>query len=316
MGAMTESRSELPADVTEFLNTNGAEFRAALEKGDFEVAHVLAHEGWDAIPEPKSQWEYYPDVIPRSNADMFARAGDVDHAREWLDVALNLKGPRQLGHDTELDRIEARVRLALGDRQAAELLAGTLLELYGRRPLTDRNSDLLPIAQAYVARKKGEAPPAEEAGDGGLPLADGGAASEPADLDAQIERLGAAGSDAIEEDDWRGAVESWIEALTIIPAPRSDWSASTWLYTSIGDAYYEGDQLDEALTAFNEALKCPDASGSPFLWLRLGQTLVDLGHEEPGTRALLAAYMLEGEDIFEEDQKYLTFLSGRVDLDS
>lgn len=74
--------------------------------------------------------------------------------------------------------------------------------------------------------------------------------------------------------------------------------------------------LDEALLAFGEALKCPDGTGSGFLWLRLGQALADSGELDSGGKALVAAYMLEGSEIFDgADPKYLKLVAGRIDLD-
>ena len=53
-----------------------------------------------------------------------------------------------------------------------------------------------------------------------------------------------------------------------------------------------------------EALKI-GGTGNPFVWLRLGQSAFELGNAKQATDALLSAYMLEGDEIFEdEDPKY------------
>lgn len=117
----------------------------------------------------------------------------------------------------------------------------------------------------------------------------------------------------MDDGDWEGAVDHWTTALEIIPAPRSEWTASTWLYTCLGDAYYEGGRTDDAMDALGEALKCPDGTGSGFLWLRLGQVLVDVGEVETGKKALHSAHMLEGDEIFENAPHHLELIADLLD---
>lgn len=312
---MAERRPQVPADVDEVIKARSAEFREAIASRDFDAAAVAADARWAAIPDPKSQWDYYPTVLPRSTADMFVRAGDATHASEWLAVAMD-SSSATIGENVPLDRVAARVRLAMGDRDTAERIAGTLLELHGTRPFSGDDQDLLPLAQAYAAGRSDAEASTDEESVADLPLANDGAATERPDLDDEIERLSEAGSQAMDDGDWRAAVARWTEALTIIPAPRNESTASTWLYTVIGDAYYNAGQVDAASLSLGEALKCPDAVESPFLWLRLGQVLTDSGHAKQGTDALLSAYMLAGAEIFEDqDPRYLEQLSERVDLD-
>lgn len=316
---MTERRPEVPADVEAVIKEKSAEFTQAIAAGDFDAAAAAARVRWEVIPDPKEQWDYYPSILPRSTADRFARAGDGGHAAEWLQIAMGSE-PATIGDNVPLDRVAARVRVAMGDRETAERIAGTLFELYGRRPFRGDDSDLLPLVEAYRARAAESAgkPDPDEAdaeGESPVPLADDGAATERPDLDAEIERLSEAGSQAMDDDDWQGAVDHWTAALEIIPAPRAEWTASTWLYTCLGDAYYAGDRLDEALDALGEALKCPEGTGSGFLWLRLGQVLVDAGEVETGKKALFSAHLLEGDEIFENAPNHLELIADLRDGD-
>jgi hypothetical protein len=54
----------------------------------------------------------------------------------------------------------------------------------------------------------------------------------------RITSLSSEGNGLIERGDFRGAIANWSEALTLIPEPKTDWEASTWLYASIADAHY------------------------------------------------------------------------------
>ena len=46
-------------------------------------------------------------------------------------------------------------------------------------------------------------------------------------------------------------------------------------------------------------------TGNPFVWLRLGQAAFELGMDKQATDALLSAYMLEGDEIFEDEEPKL-----------
>ncbi|MCY1445511.1 hypothetical protein D9M71_620280 [compost metagenome] len=75
-------------------------------------------------------------------------------------------------------------------------------------------------------------------------------------------------------------------------------------------------QLEEAKAYLLDALNCPDGHANPFVLLRLGQALVDLGNESVGVDYLLRAYILEGEEVFEEDGvQYLQLLRNRKLID-
>ena len=54
---------------------------------------------------------------------------------------------------------------------------------------------------------------------------------------------------------------------------------------------------------------------NPFVLLRLGQSAYEIGNKEQALEYLLRTYMLEGKEIFEEDEKkYFEFLKSNMDL--
>jgi tetratricopeptide (TPR) repeat protein len=146
-----------------------------------------------------------------------------------------------------------------------------------------------------------------------LPGLDLPAMDLPATLADKIDTLLERGNVLLDDKrDWRGAVDQWRQALSLLPEPRSQWEAWTWLNASIGDASRTGRALEDAKAALFDALSGPDGNTNPFILLRLGQTLVDLGDTERGIEHLLRAYMLEGEEIFESDgARYLQLLRDR-----
>jgi hypothetical protein len=71
-----------------------------------------------------------------------------------------------------------------------------------------------------------------------------------------------------------------------------------------------------AKEAFFDALNCPDGTANPFVLIRLGEVLFELGDMEGAKEYLLRAFMMEGSEIFEaEDPKYLEFLQEHYDLE-
>jgi tetratricopeptide (TPR) repeat protein len=131
----------------------------------------------------------------------------------------------------------------------------------------------------------------------------------PPDLYQKITELSEEGNQLLEGHFSDRAVRKWTQALSLLPDPKSDWEASTWLYTSIGDARYQDGEFASASDAFFDALNCPDGQSNPFVHYRLGQCQIRLGNEKAGVDHLLQAYMLDGEAIFNSETGGNEFLS-------
>ncbi|AUH33088.1 hypothetical protein [Paracoccus tegillarcae] len=116
------------------------------------------------------------------------------------------------------------------------------------------------------------------------------------------------------QSDWRGAIEVWEKALGMLPAPSTQWSQAVWLYASIGSAWLEGDDRENAFQAFDNAYRSEDGHLNPFVLLNLG-SLLQGRDDEAAVQLLLRAYMLEGSGIFADgNESDLKFLSEHVDL--
>lgn len=126
----------------------------------------------------------------------------------------------------------------------------------------------------------------------------------------KIERLSEKGNAFLDGGKCDAAIREWEKALSLVPEPRSDWEAATWLYASIGDAHFQKGDHEKAKNAFFDALNCPDGVGNPFIHYMLGKTLIKL-NDEKGAQSLLKAYLLDGVEIFEMDEEgdeYLNLL--------
>ncbi|MGI2035149.1 tetratricopeptide repeat protein [Rhizobium panacihumi] len=133
------------------------------------------------------------------------------------------------------------------------------------------------------------------------------------ELHARIVALSEAGDALAENEDYEAALDKYWDAFDLLPEPKTDWGAGTWLLTAIGDAnFFQGDFAagHENLTT---AMYYPDAIGNPFIHLRLGQCQFEIGNLDRAADELLRAYMAEGAEIFaDDDPKYLAFLGTRA----
>ena len=115
------------------------------------------------------------------------------------------------------------------------------------------------------------------------------------------------GNDLCDEEEYEKALEKYKKALKLIPEPKTDWEASTWVYTAIGDCYYFLGEYSDAIEALNSAMLCPDGVGNGFITLRLGECYYELDDKEKAADYFVDTYMIEGMEIFEEEDDYKDF---------
>lgn len=130
------------------------------------------------------------------------------------------------------------------------------------------------------------------------------------ELHNQIIDLSEQGESFLEFEKYDEALVKFQEALDLVPYPKKDWEASTWLYASIGDTLFSKQLYKESLNAFLDAYNCPDGTNNPFVNLKLGECYFELEEFEKAKEYLLRTYMLEGDEIFEEEEedKYINEL--------
>lgn len=132
---------------------------------------------------------------------------------------------------------------------------------------------------------------------------------------SQIQLFSAKGDDFADAGKYDEALGKYNSAWELIPEPRTEWEASTWVLTAIADVAFKAGYLTSAREALDYAMLCPGALGNPFIHLRRGQVLFEQGEGDVAVQELLRAYMGGGDEIFsEDDPKYFLFLRSRVEL--
>lgn len=126
------------------------------------------------------------------------------------------------------------------------------------------------------------------------------------DLHQRITKLCQEGDDCVNSDDYQAGLKKYHLAWSLLPEPKEDWEAATWVLSAIGDAHVFSTDFKSAVSAFTNALRCPDGLGNAFVHLRLGECYFELGDSRKAYDEFTRAYMGGGEEIFEdEDPKYL-----------
>jgi tetratricopeptide (TPR) repeat protein len=135
----------------------------------------------------------------------------------------------------------------------------------------------------------------------------------PDDVQERIDSLCEEGNAHLEAEEFAEAISVWKEALKLVPEPKTDWEAGTWIFTSLGDASFLQGDWRQAEQFFRLAVQSPGGVENPFLHLRRGQVFLELGLQDKAVEELTIAITSEGPELFDgEDRKYLSFIKGKI----
>jgi len=131
----------------------------------------------------------------------------------------------------------------------------------------------------------------------------------------KVRKFCAQGDQFLDAKRYDDALKQYNMAWALVPDPKEEWEASTWILAAIGDTCWLGSNSAEAQNAFDFALTCPSGLGNPFIHLRLGQIHFDSNNLERAADELTRAYMGAGMEIFgDADPKYFEFLRTRISI--
>lgn len=132
-------------------------------------------------------------------------------------------------------------------------------------------------------------------------------------LHEEIKRLCDDGNELMGVRRFSAALACFESAWRVLPEPRTNWDAATWILAAMADAHFQGGNFAAMRQPLMIAAKCDGATGNPFLRLRLGQCFFELGELDEAANWLAGAFLLEGTKLFvEDDPKYLNFIKSRL----
>jgi len=137
----------------------------------------------------------------------------------------------------------------------------------------------------------------------------------PNDVSQMIDALCQKGDQFAQIDQLDDALDQFEAAWELLPAPKNQWPAATWILMAIGDVYFEKRDFVSAVDSLREAFDCPDGETNAFILLRLGQSLFELGDLNAAANAFEAVVRDNGEQPFvDEDPKYLNFVRTQIGI--
>ncbi len=119
---------------------------------------------------------------------------------------------------------------------------------------------------------------------------------------------------------YENALRLFYQAWLTIPKPQTDWMEAGWVLTAIGDCYFRLGRFQPGRESLESALCCPQAADAPFIHLRLGQCLWELGETDRARHRLNHAHRLGGDKLFEKEAEHyrlaaLTSPTGAMETD-
>ena len=125
-------KPELPDELqTQLEHLIGQHFDA-VDAGKTSDALAAIAEAWALVPEPKSSWDYYSQVLPQYALDLTCRAGHSDDAESWLDLIDQALQPHNDASRMMLTRHRGKVLLLKGDTDQAWSCFHTIYSALGR----------------------------------------------------------------------------------------------------------------------------------------------------------------------------------------
>lgn len=113
---------------------------------------VQLEQAWELLPEPRLEWDYYPQVLSQAGCSAGVKRGDWDLAERWLArgrAAHAATGDHDDVSDIPMDGWEARIKVARGDSDAFDYCQG-LLAKHGPRFFSGpKDAAILALLQSH-----------------------------------------------------------------------------------------------------------------------------------------------------------------------
>ena len=294
--------AELSKNQIEYINKIG---KAELERnnGTVDLAVEMLKELWKGIPEPKYVYKE-SFLVAWSMIETAIGMKNIELMKEWMPHVFNADPERYDSGEREM--YAGQVEYECGNfAKSYEYFDIAKKKSSGRcfrkcdKKYKDFYSDYASNKESYLNCVSNEEEKLTELSD---------------EIYEKIEEYSEQGNDYCDNEEWEKAIICFNKALGLLPDPKEEWEAATWIYAALGDMFYFLEKYEEALDNLNYAMMCPNGMANPFILLRLGEAYYELDKKEQAKKYLLEAYMMEGTEIFEdEDEKYFDLVRELLD---
>ena len=130
----------------------------------------------------------------------------------------------------------------------------------------------------------------------------------------QIDTHVESGEELADNGDYAGALANYQTAWELISEPKYDHESAWQLLGAIGDTHFVLGDWQACHDTFQQVIRYIGGEDNPFVRLRLGQSILELGNEREALNWMVPAYLMEGTKLFSDDNpKYLTLVKSRLD---
>ena len=127
-------KKELPKDLDEKINALATSAWTEWQKGDSSIAEASFLKAWDLIPDPKFEYDLYPQALSRRIAVFYRDSKQDSKALEWLDIVKQAYSPLNDASLATITFLEATVDFDAGRLDQAFSKFESLYKEYGKRP--------------------------------------------------------------------------------------------------------------------------------------------------------------------------------------
>ena len=104
------------------------------ESGKLILVVEALRSAWNEIPEPKFDYDFYPQSLSRALVNLYQDLRQFEEARAWLHVVRKVYEPPSDASESTIAFLEATVDYEAGDEDEAFAKFETLHAKYGMRP--------------------------------------------------------------------------------------------------------------------------------------------------------------------------------------
>lgn len=122
------------------------------------------------------------------------------------------------------------------------------------------------------------------------------------ELKENVVQLCQKGVEQAEIERYEASNRTFTKVYALLPEPKSEWKAYTWLRASMADNCFELKDYKSALELLQEVIGMDSQyQENAYVRMRKGQCQYELYGEKEAVEELKLAYRLGGEEIFEDE---------------
>lgn len=105
-------RQELPEALRTRIDSLLRAAGEAERRGDLLSSEDYSLRAWEVLPEPKLNWDFYSNIMPRDNLIFYRDSKQFEKAMHWLEITRESYGPER---DDMVEFLAATLWLEMGE---------------------------------------------------------------------------------------------------------------------------------------------------------------------------------------------------------